>query len=68
MKCKTCMNCFSPAAYESKDLDLRLCEKCYTRFLDYYETFYSGEIGLSLDEFYEIEEIDCNCDDYGVKT
>ncbi len=57
-KRKMCMCCFSPAAYESKNTNMRLCEECYTSFSDDYEASYEDEYGMSFDEYYEIEEID----------
>jgi hypothetical protein len=58
MKRKTCMCCFNPAVYESKNSNLRLCEECYISFSDDFEASMEDEIGMSFDEYYEIEEID----------
>ena len=61
MKRKTCMFCFYPAAYVSRNSSLALCEDCYISASDYFESSMSNEVGLSFDEYYEIEEIDDAC-------
>ena len=58
MKCKSCITCFSQAAYESKNCDLLLCEECYLSFSDDFEASMEEEYGMSFDEYYEIEEIE----------
>lgn len=59
MKRKTCMCCFNPAVYESKNSDLRLCEECYLIFSDDFECCgMEDEVGMPFDEYYDIEEIE----------
>lgn len=58
MKRKTCMCCFDPAAYESKNSNLRLCEDCYITFSDDFEASMEEECGMTFDEYYEMEEIE----------
>jgi hypothetical protein len=58
MKRKLCMCCFNPAAYESKNSNLRLCEECYLSFSDDYESSMEEEYGMPFDEYYDIEEIE----------
>ena len=61
MKRKTCMFCFYPAAYVSRNSSLALCEDCYISASDDFESSMADEVGLSFDEYYEIEEIDSDC-------
>ena len=61
MKRKTCMLCFNPAAYVSRNSSLALCEDCYISASDYFESSMADEVGLSFDEYYDIEEIDDVC-------
>lgn len=58
MKRKTCMCCFNPAVYESKNSNLRLCEDCYIILSDDFEASMEEECGMPFDEYYEIEEIE----------
>lgn len=54
---KTCMCCFNPAAYESKNSNVRLCEECYTSFYDDFAASMEDECGMDFDEYYAIEQI-----------
>lgn len=58
MKRKTCMFCFYPAAYVSRNSSLALCEDCYISASDDFESTMEDEVGLPFDEYYDIEEMD----------
>ena len=55
MKRKTCMFCFNPAAYVSRNSSLALCEDCYISVSDDFESSMEDEVGLPFDEYYDIE-------------
>ena len=61
MKRKTCTYCFYPAAYVSKKSSLAWCEDCYISASDNFESSMEDEVGMSFDEYYDIEEIDDAC-------
>lgn len=61
MKRKTCMFCFYPAAYISKNSSLALCEDCYILASDEFESSIEDSVGLPFDEYYDIEEVDDYC-------
>ena len=58
-RCK-CDMCFSDAAYVSHNSSLHLCEECYIQMSDDFEASYEDEVGMPFDEYYDIEEIDCD--------
>lgn len=55
---KRCMCCYNPAVYESNNSSLRLCEECYISMSDDYESSFEEELGMSFDEYYDMEEIE----------
>ena len=57
-KRRTCICCFNPAVYISRNSSLALCEECYLSFSDDYESSMEDEIGMPFDEYYDIEELD----------
>lgn len=58
MKRKMCMCCFNPAVYVSNNSNLALCEDCYISMSDDFEASMEDELGVSFDEYYDIEELD----------
>lgn len=61
MKRKTCTYCFHPAAYVSRNSSLAWCEDCYISASDDFELSMEDEVGLPFDEYYDIDEIDDDC-------
>lgn len=55
------MFCFNPAAYVSRNSSLALCEDCYISASDDFESDMEDEVGLPFDEYYDIEELDDDC-------
>jgi hypothetical protein len=52
------MCCFNQAAYVSNNSNLALCEDCYISMSDDFEASMEDELGVSFDEYYDIEELD----------
>lgn len=55
---KRCMCCFNPAEYESRNSNLRLCDECYLSMSDDFAASMEDELGMSFDEYYDMEEIE----------
>ena len=60
MRHRTCMCCFNPAAYISHNSSRALCEECYISMSDDFESSMEDEVGMPFDEYYDIEEVDCD--------
>lgn len=58
MKRCLCNLCWNPAAYISKNSNLRLCEDCFCSMEDDYNASLEDETGVSFNEYYDFIETD----------